>query len=82
MNTVYDKNKEAGNLLPKNIAKKFSVFNYNHAAEILSQSFPVLLHDVISALEQLKITKTDILQSGGNESPIPPKFSAIFEPAF
>ena len=66
--------------LPLNIIKNFEIFNYNHAAEILSQSFAGELADVVSVLSSLKISEEDILQAGGNESPIPPKFSEILEP--
>ena len=66
--------------LPQNIIDNFEIFNYNHAAEILSQSFAEELSDVVSVLSSLKISEEDILQAGGNESPIPPKFSAILEP--
>ena len=67
--------------LPPEITKKFSVYNYNHAAEILSQSFPGELADIVRALSSLKISREDIEKAGGNESPIPPKFAQIFEPA-
>ena len=66
--------------LPAGIIKKYDIFNYNHAAEILSQSFASELADVIAVLNSLKISRDDILQAGGNESPIPPKFSRILDP--
>ena len=66
--------------LPPKIIENFEIFNYNHAAEILSQSFADELKDIVSVLSSLTISKEDILQAGGNESPIPPKFSAVLEP--
>lgn len=66
--------------LPPKITEDFEIYNYNHAAEILSQSFTNELSDIIAALSSLTISKEEILQAGGNESPIPPKFSKIFEP--
>lgn len=74
------KKSELGKWLPQEIINKFEIFNYNHAAEILSQSFAEELADVVSVLSSLKISEKDILQAGGNESPIPPKFSEILEP--
>lgn len=66
--------------LPCDILNKYEILNYNHAAEILSQSFPGELAEIIDALRNLRISKEDILNPGGNESPIPPKFSTILEP--
>ena len=71
---------DLGKWLPPKIIETFEIFNYNHAAEILSQSFPDELADVVSVLTSLRISKDDILQAGGNESPIPPKFSQVLEP--
>ena len=74
------KKSELRKWLPLKILEKFEIYNYNHAAEILSQSFAEELADVVSVLKTLNISEEDILQAGGNESPIPPKFSEILEP--
>ena len=66
--------------LPGTIIHKFEIYNYNHAAEILSQSFPQELKELVKSLNSLTISKEDIIQAGGSESPIPPKFSQILEP--
>lgn len=62
------------------LAKKYTFYNYNHAAEILSLSFPKHFNEITTALKKLEITKQEILQSGGNESSIPPKFNAELNP--
>lgn len=67
-------------LLPDDILRRYEIFNYNHAAEILTQSFPNELEEVLTALRTLSITKEDIISPGGNESPIPPKISMVLEP--
>ena len=67
-------------LLPDDILRRYEIFNYNHAAEILTQSFPDELEEIFGALRTLTITKEDIVSPGGNESPIPPKISAVLEP--
>lgn len=67
-------------LLPDDILRRYEIFNYNHAAEILTQSFPNELEEIFSALRTLTISKEDIVSLGGNESPIPPKISAVLEP--
>lgn len=66
--------------LPKDIVEKYELHNYNHAAEILSQSFPSELEELICALRSFELTKEDVLSGGGNESPIPPKFASVLEP--
>lgn len=66
--------------VPADILEKFEVHNYNHAAEILNQSFPAEYEEFLSALRDFSITSEDILEAGGNESSIPPKFSSILEP--
>ena len=68
------------NWLPPDVIRKYSVYNYNHAAEILSQSFTSELNEIVEALRALTISIDEIRQAGGNESPIPSKFSAVLEP--
>ena len=66
--------------LPETVIHKYTVYNYNHAAEILSQSFPAELKEICMALERLQISISDITTAGGNESPIPPKIAQHLEP--
>ena len=66
--------------LPQDVLDKFEVYNYNHAAEILTESFPNELNEIINALRSIKINIEDLKKAGGNESPIPPKFAEILEP--
>lgn len=66
--------------IPYPIANKFDFYNYNHALEILTQSFPAEFAEILLALEKLSISIAEITQAGGNESPIPPKFANVLEP--
>ena len=66
--------------IPKKLFKKFEFYNYNHALEILSQSFDTEFSEILKTLGELKIGQSDLIERGGNESPIPPKFSAVLEP--
>lgn len=68
-------------LFPEDIINTFELLNYNHAAEILSQSFSEEFIEIIAALRALKITEDDIAKAGGNESPIPPKFNEMLDPS-
>ena len=65
---------------PPELREKYDFFNYNHAAEILSQSFSTEFKEIIQALSQFEITIDEIRMKGGNESPIPPKFNSMLDP--
>jgi len=66
--------------IPQGISSKYEIHNYNHAAEILTQSFSSEFGDLISALGSFRLTIDDITTKGGNESSIPPKFACFLEP--
>lgn len=66
--------------IPDIIKDKFEFLNYNHALEILQTSFQDEWKDISLALRRFYLTKVDIMKGGGNESPIPPKFSKILSP--
>ena len=48
--------------------------------EILTEAYPNEWQDLQTCLNQLVITKEDILKAGGNESPIPKKFDTVLYP--
>jgi len=62
------------------ILEKFEYFSYGHALEILHESFPTEWNELQDCLLKLKLTKEDITQAGGNESPIPKKFDEVLYP--
>ena len=66
--------------IPDDLIEKYDFFNYNHAVEILANSFPVEWDDLVNALRNLHITKEELIMAGGSESPIPPKLNAILDP--
>jgi CRISPR-associated protein Csd2 len=65
---------------PKDILEKYEIYNYYHAAEILSTAYPQEFNELIESLRKVHISIDDITQAGGNESPIPPKFKNILFP--
>lgn len=67
-------------LFPQDIRDRYELLNYNHAAEIISQAFAEEFSEIIETLRKVRITKEDIMKTGGNESPIPPKFSEVLDP--
>ena len=67
-------------VFPQDILDKYEIYNYYHAAEILSMAYPDELQDLIDVLRGVHITINDLLKAGGNESPIPPKYKEILFP--
>ena len=67
-------------LLPDSIAGKYEFFNFNSALEILTQSHPDLFSEIVRTLELFEIKVEDIVEKGGNESPIPKRLNEILRP--
>lgn len=59
---------------------KFEFHNYGHALEILSEAFPEEWNDIQDCLATLHISKSDLTNSGGNETAIPKKFDDVLYP--
>lgn len=66
--------------IPEDIAQKYEIHDFKHAAAILFNEFKQQFDEVIHVLRQFYITKEDIIARGGNESTIPKKFSEILRP--
>lgn len=66
--------------VPDNLLEKFEFYSYNHAIEIITQSFPEEWEQIIACLSCLSITTDDLRKSGGNETNIPKKFDNILYP--
>lgn len=66
--------------IDSDIQTKYDFFDYGHALEILYESFPEEWNEIQTALRRLKLTVSDVSQSGGNESPIPKKFDDVLYP--
>ena len=62
------------------LLEKFEFFSYNHAAEIITQSFPQEWSELVDCLSKLEITTQDLREAGGNETKIPKKFDDILYP--
>lgn len=67
-------------LIPDDIQAKFDFYNYGHALEILTQSFPEQWAELQDCFRRLQLTIDDISKAGGNESPIPKKFDDVLYP--
>lgn len=62
------------------LLEKFEFYNYGHAIEIITESFPVEWEDLQDCLEELEISQADLLEAGGNETTIPKKFDDVLYP--
>ncbi len=66
--------------IPQDIRDLYETHNYHHAAEVLSTSYPQEFEEIMNALRNFRITETDLMTGGGNESIIPKKYSEILRP--
>lgn len=66
--------------IPHDLLQRFEFYNYNHALEILTQSFPTEWAEIVTCLQHLQITLSDLIEAGGNETNIPKKFDDILYP--
>lgn len=62
------------------LKEKFEFYNFGHALEILTQAYPNEWNELLNCLDQLRILRQDLRQSGGNESPIPKKIDDVLYP--
>lgn len=65
---------------PIELMDRFEFYNYGHAMEILTESFPACFTEIKKALSELKITTSELIEAGGNETAIPKKFDDILYP--
>lgn len=62
------------------LRERFEFYNYNHALEIITKSFPQEWEELTKCLRQLNITTEELRESGGNETKIPKKFDDVLRP--
>lgn len=66
--------------IPKDISALYEIYDYKHAAAILSKEFPNEFEELCMALRGFRFTTTDLTNAGGNESHIPKIFSSQLKP--
>lgn len=66
--------------ISQELLEKFEFYNYNHAFEIITQSYPEEWREIIECLQHLDITTNDLREAGGNETKIPKKFDNVLYP--
>jgi CRISPR-associated protein Csd2 len=70
----------AANVLPKRIVERYEVHNFRHALEVLSAGCSKEFKELIAALDQFKLSLSDIKAQGGNESQVPKKIAGLLRP--
>ena len=66
--------------VPSDLRDLYEVYEYRHAAALLYSEFPVLYAEVCESLREFRFTRTQVTESGGNESEIPKTFSRLLRP--
>lgn len=66
--------------IDQDLLAKYEFFDTGHALEILHGSFAEEWGEIQAALRSFKLTTADVLQAGGNESPIPKKIDEVLYP--
>jgi len=66
--------------VPADLRELYDVHEYRHAAALLYSEFPDLYKEICDGLRIFRFTKTQVIESGGNESEIPKTFSSILRP--
>lgn len=66
--------------IPADLFKKYEMHNFNNAIQIMSSAYPDDFQQILSALSDFSFTLEDVIKSGGNESAIPKKYSALMYP--
>ena len=66
--------------IPLDIRDLYEIHDYHHAAAILAVEFPEECKEIMEVLRKFRIKKSDITESGGNESKIPKRISSILRP--
>jgi hypothetical protein len=66
--------------IPSDILDLYEVHNYRHAAEVFYTGCNAEFFELIEALRNFRITTSDLLAGGGNESQIPKRISSLLRP--
>ncbi|MBQ6540835.1 MAG: restriction endonuclease [Oscillospiraceae bacterium] len=66
--------------IPRSILEKFEFYDYGHALDILTSTYPDEWNDLLDCLDSFRLTKSDIKMAGGNKSLIPKRFDEIMFP--
>ena len=66
--------------VPADLRELYEIYEYRHAAALLYSEFPTLYSEICETLRVFRLSKSQLLKSGGNESEIPKTFSRLLRP--
>jgi len=66
--------------VPADLRELYEIYEYRHAAALLYTEFPELYNEICDALRVFRLSKSQLLKGGGNESEIPKTFSRLLRP--
>lgn len=66
------------NLIPQDILNTYDVFEWKHAASILYCDYQTEFNEIINILRNFQLTRSSILTSGGQKSPIASSIDSQF----
>src|SRR5260221_13367808 len=66
--------------VPADLRDLYEVHEYRHGAALLYSEFPVLYREICDALRAFRLTRSQLIEGGGNESQIPKTFSRLLRP--
>ena len=66
--------------VPADLRDLYEVYEYRHAAALLYSEFPAHYAEICEALREFRFSRTQLTESGGNESEIPKTFSRLLRP--
>lgn len=76
--TIADSDQVVGHFFSDELRTRFEIFSYRNAAAILANSFPEQFSNIISGLEQFKISPEMIRMPGGSKGPIAKYVDTLF----
>lgn len=66
--------------VPADLSALYEVYDFKHAAAILTTEFPQEAAELFDALRRFRISYSDVLMAGGNESAVPKRMQALLRP--
>src|SRR5207302_31538 len=66
--------------VPADLRGLYEVHEYRHGAALLYSEFPALYQEICDALRTFRLSRSQLIEGGGNESQIPKTLSRLLRP--
>jgi hypothetical protein len=63
--------------VPADLRGLYEIHEYRHGAALLYSEFPALYQEICEALRTFRLTRSQLIEGGGNESQIPKTFARL-----